>query len=142
MQRFEYAVSVIEVAGRFTVQCRDFPHLGAAGDDLAAALRQADVAIETVFSACLQAGQKLPIPSAPLQGELLIAPTAETMAKAALRVAMRDAGITRVQLAKRLAVDEKEVRRMLDPRCKSKLPRIAQAIGMLGRKLVIRLELA
>jgi len=37
------------------------------------------------------------------------------MAKAALYVAMQDAGITKVQLAKRLGVDAKEVRRLLDP---------------------------
>jgi antitoxin HicB len=37
-------------------------------------------------------------------------------------------------------VDEKEVRRLLDPHYGSKLPRIAQAIGVLGRRLVIGLE--
>ena len=67
---------------------------------------------------------------------------AETMAKAALYVAMKDAGITKVQLAKRLGVDEKEVRRLLDPHYGSKLPRIAQAVEALGRRLVIGLEAA
>ncbi|MBW8832884.1 MAG: hypothetical protein JF606_26535 [Burkholderiales bacterium] len=44
---------------------------------------------------------------------------------------MSEAGITRGQLAKRLGVDEKEVRRLLDPHYGSKLPRIAQAISVL-----------
>ena len=56
--------------------------------------------------------------------------------------AMSEAGITKVQLAKRLGVDEKEVRRLLDPHYGSKLPRIAQAIAALGRRLVIGLEAA
>jgi len=47
--------------------------------------------------------------------------------------AMSEAGITKVQLAKRLGVDEKEVRRLPDTDYHSKLPRIAQAIGVLGR---------
>jgi antitoxin HicB len=62
------------------------------------------------------------------------------MAKAALYVAMREAGISKLQLAKRLDVDEKEVRRLLDPHYGSKLPRIAQAIQVLGQRLVIGLE--
>jgi antitoxin HicB len=37
-------------------------------------------------------------------------------AKAALYLAMREAGISNVQLARKLGCDEKEVRRMLDPR--------------------------
>ena len=62
------------------------------------------------------------------------------MAKAALYVAMREAGINKVQLAKQLGVDEKEVRRLLDPHYGSKLPRIAEAIQLLGKRLVIGLE--
>ena len=45
-------------------------------------------------------------------------------------------------LAKRLGVDEKEVRRLLDSHYGSKLPRIAQAISVLGKRLVIGLEAA
>lgn len=67
---------------------------------------------------------------------------AETQTKAALYVAMQEAGISKVQLAKRLGVDEKEVRRLLDPHYGSKLPRIAQAIALLGKRLVIGLEAA
>jgi antitoxin HicB len=64
------------------------------------------------------------------------------VAKAALYVAMREAGISKVQLARKLGVDEKEIRRLLDPHDGSKLPRIAQAIGALGHRLVIGLETA
>ena len=62
------------------------------------------------------------------------------MAKAALAQAMVEAGITKVELAKRLGVDEKAVRRLLDPHYGSKLQSIAQAIAALGRRLVIGLE--
>jgi antitoxin HicB len=64
------------------------------------------------------------------------------MAKAALYVAMREAHVTNVQLAKQLGVNEKEVRRLLDPHYASKLPRIAQAVAALGKRLVIGLEAA
>ena len=62
------------------------------------------------------------------------------MAKAPLYVAMRQPGISKMQLAKRLGVDEKEIRRLLDPHYGSKLPRIAQAISLLGQRLVVGLE--
>jgi antitoxin HicB len=40
----------------------------------------------------------------------LIAPPVETVAKAALHSTLRGAKITKVQLAKQLGIDEKEVR--------------------------------
>ena len=143
MQQFEYAVSVAHVDGRFSVHCRDFPELVATADDSTAALDQAAAAMAGIFADHMDAGKPLPKPSVPLPGEKLVSPAvAETIAKAALWEAMREAGITKMQLAKRLDVDEKEVRRLLDPRCNSKLPRITQAIKLLGRKLHVRLELA
>jgi antitoxin HicB len=58
-------------------------------------------------------------------------------AKAALYLAMRDSKITRTELARRLMCDEKEVRRMLDPRHATKLATIARALQILGKRLII-----
>ena len=143
MERFEYAVRFAPAdEGGFVVSCRDLPQLVTQGDDLAHALAEASDAMDEVFAAYMLGGLTLPTPSKVRRGERLVSPPAETMAKAALYVAMSEAGITKVQLAKQLGVDEKEVRRMLDPHYGSKLPRIAQAIEALGRRLVIGLEAA
>lgn len=143
MERFEYAVSLTAAEeGGFVVSCRDLPQLVTQGDDRTHALAEAADAMDEVFAAYMQGGLDFPVPSKARKGESLVAPPAETMAKAALYVAMSQAGITKVQLAKRLGVDEKEVRRLLDPHYGSKLPRIAQAINVLGRRLVIGLEAA
>jgi len=140
MERFEYAVSLAAAEeGGFVVACRDLPQLVTQGDDLAHALSEAADAMDEVFASYMQAGLDFPTPSKAHKGESLVAPPAETRAKAALYVAMREAGITKVELAKRLGVDEKEVRRLLDPHYGSKLPRIAQAISLLGRHLVVGL---
>jgi antitoxin HicB len=61
-------------------------------------------------------------------------------AKAALYLAMREARITNVQLARKLGCDEKEVRRMLDPRHPTKLPRIQEALDTFGKRLVVSVE--
>jgi antitoxin HicB len=142
MERFDYAVRLSADDGGFVVTCRDLPSLITEGNDKADALAHAVDALDEVFATYMVEGLVLPPPSEPKRGEYLIAPPAETMAKAALYLAMRDAGVTKVELARRLDVDEKEVRRLLNPHYGSKLPRIAEAIQLLGGRLVIGLETA
>lgn len=141
MERFEYPV-LLKTAeeGGFVVTCRDLPELITQGEDKADALMQAMDAMDEVFATYMLAGLVFPAPSKTRRGEYSVAPPAETMAKAALYIAMSEAGITKVQLAKQMGIDEKEVRRLLDPHYGSKLPRIAQAIQLLGKRLVIGLE--
>ena len=141
MNRFQYPVMLKSSdEGGYVVTCRDLPQLITQGEDRQDALEQAMDAMDEVFAAYMIEGIEFPEPSKARRGEHLVAPPAETMAKAALYIAMRQAGISKMQLAKRLGVDEKEVRRLLDPHYGSKLPRIAQAISLLGQRLVIDLE--
>lgn len=141
MERFEYAVMLTPAdEGGFVVTCRDLPQLVTQGEDVADALSEASDAMDEVFAAYMQGKLAFPAPTKARRGEHRVAPPAETMAKAALYVAMKEAHVTNVQLAKQLGVDEKEVRRLLDPHYASKLPRIAQAVAALGKRLVIGLE--
>ncbi len=141
MKRFQYAVLLTAAdEGGHVVTCRDLPALITQGDDEADALVQAADAMDEVFATLMLESQPLPEPSKLRRRERLVSPPAETMAKAALYVAMRDAGISKTELAERMGIDEKAVRRLLDPHYPSKLPRIAQAVGLLGQQLVIGLE--
>jgi len=143
MERFEYAVH-LEAAedGGFVVTCRDLPALTTQGEDQADALAMAADAMDEVFAIHMDDELPFPPPSQARKGEFMVSPPAETVAKAALHVAMRAASVSKVQLAKRLGVDEKEVRRLLDPHHGSKVPRIAEAVQALGQRLVIGLETA
>ncbi len=141
MNRFEYPVRLTPAdVGGFVLTCRDLPQLVTQGEDKRDALEQAADAMDEVIATYMIDGIEFPAPSKLRRREHLVSPPAETMAKAALYVAMRQAGISKLQLAKRLGVDEKEVRRLLDPHYGSKLPRIAQAISILGQRLVVGLE--
>jgi antitoxin HicB len=141
MNRFQYPVLLTPAdEGGYVATCRDLPELVTQGESIDHALEQAADAMDEVFATYLTEGLDLPPPSKARRREHLVAPPAEAVAKAALYVAMRQAGISKVQLAKRLGVDEKEVRRLLDPHYGSKLPRIAKAISLLGQRLVIGLE--
>ena len=143
MNRFQYPVLLTPAEeGGYVVTCRDLPQLVTQGETVQDALEQASDAMDEVFATYLIDGIDFPAPSKPRRRERLVCPPAETVAKAALFVAMRQAGISKVQLARRLGVDEKEVRRLLDPHYGSKLPRIAKAINLLGQRLVIGVESA
>jgi antitoxin HicB len=143
MERFEYAVRLRSSAeGGHVVTSRDLPALVTQGENRDDALAQAADAMDEVFATIMKLGLGFPAPSKPRRGERLVSPPAETVAKAALYTALRDSNVTKSQLARRLGVDEKEVRRMLDPHYGSKLPRIAEAIAALGGRLVVSLERA
>ena len=115
MDQFQYAVKMAPSdEGGYIVTCRDLPQLVTQGDDESHALAEAADAMDEVFAAYMLRGLALPEPSRLRKEEHWVSPPAETMAKAALYVAMSESGISKVQLAKRLGVDEKEVRRLLD----------------------------
>lgn len=141
MKRFQYPVLLTSAKeGGYVITCRDLPQVITQGEDEQDALAQAADAMDEVFATYMIEGMDFPEPSLARRREHLVAPPAGTTAKAALYVAMRDAGISKTELAKRLGIDEKEVRRLLDPYYGSKLPRIADAVSVLGRRLVIGLE--
>ena len=141
MEHFEYPVLLKRaVEGGYIVTCRDLPALITQGDDKEHALAQAADAMDEVFATLMKLDKPFPVASQTRRGERLVSPPVETVAKAALHSTLRDAKITKVELAKQLGIDEKEVRRLLDPHYHSKLPRIAEAISLLGKRLVISLE--
>ena len=63
-------------------------------------------------------------------------------AKAALAIAFRESGLTRVAFAASLGIDEKAVRRMLDPRHGTSADRIDQALRSLGRRITVHVDAA
>jgi len=143
MDRFEYAVAIKSAPeGGCFVTCRDLPWLVTQGGDRDDALVQAADAMDEVFATLMKLGKDLPVPTTARRGERLVAPPVEAVAKAALYVALRESRISKVELARQLGVDEKEVRRLLDPHYPSKIPRIAEAIALLGKRLVLTLESA
>ena len=129
-----------EEDGQRTVRFVDLPEAITSGEDRQDALRQAADCLEEAIAGRIADGMDLPQPSRPKRGQVLIPLSGSMAAKASLYLALRDAGITRAQLARRLGLDEKEVRRMLNPRHPTKLPRIEQALAALGRRLVVSLE--
>ncbi|MEK7409377.1 MAG: type II toxin-antitoxin system HicB family antitoxin [Acidobacteriota bacterium] len=122
------------------VTFRDVPEAITQGKGEKDALWQAADCLEEAIAGRIADGREIPKPSRAARRERLIPVPAPMAAKAALYLAMREAGIANVELARKLGCDEKEVRRMLDPRHPTKLPRIKEALDALGKRLVVSVQ--
>jgi antitoxin HicB len=139
-REFTYPVTLTrdEVDGGFVVTFDDLPEAITQGETTTEALLEAADALEEAIAGRIRRGDGIPEPSAAADRPVVPVP-AQTAAKAALYLALGETGITRADLADRLGCDEKEVRRLLDPRHPSKLPRIQKALAALGKGLSVRL---
>ena len=126
--------------GVVVITFRDVPEAITQGKGERDALWQAADCLEEAIAGRIDDGREIPKASRSARGERLIPVPAPMAAKAALYLAMKEAGIANVALARKLACDEREVRRMLDPRHPTKLPRIKEALEALGKRLVVSVE--
>ena len=122
------------------VSFRDLPWCHTSGADNAEALAEAEDALEEAIAGCINHNEAIPLPSEPFPGEYLVPVPAEMAAKAALALAFRASGLTRVALARRLGVDDKVVRRMLDPRHRTSVNRLNDALRILGSEAVLEVR--
>jgi len=138
----EYAYRVVltpdDQAGGYVVTCPDFPEVVTQGESRGDSLEQAADAVEEAVAGRLRRGESIPTRASPgdLRDTVHLRPV--MAAKAALTEALRGSGMSQVKLAEALGCDEKEVRRLLDPRHPSKMPRLERALAVLGKALVVR----
>jgi antitoxin HicB len=102
----------------------DFPEVVTQADSVAEALAQGEDALDEAVANRIAMQLDLPLPSPTPAGGYVVAVPANTALKAVLLTAIRELGLSKVQAAAMLGADEKEVRRLLDPRHPSKLTRI------------------
>src|ERR1700691_1032910 len=151
--------------GVLVIAFRDVPEAITQGNGERVSLWQAADCLEEAIAGRIADGLEIPKASRAARGERLIPVPAPMAAKVALYLAMREAGVTnvhwarrlgcdekdvrrmldprrptKVHLARGLGCDEKEVRRMLDPRRPTKLPRIKEALDVFGKRLVVSVE--
>lgn len=128
--------------GGFVVTFVDLPEAITQGDTMEGALREAADCLEEAFANRIVTGLSIPPPSRLEEGQHTVPVAALTAAKAALYIALQEAQISAAELAKRLQCEEKKVRRLLDPRHPSKLPRIEAALAAIGHRLIVSLQSA
>lgn len=140
--QFAYPMVVAQdESGFFLASFPDFPEAVTDARDLPTLLIEATDCLEEAVAARMAEGEPLPVPSETVHGQIhWLAIPAQTAAKAALYVALRESGFSKSELARRLGCDEKQVRRMLDASHSTKLSRIEAALDVLGKRLVVHVE--
>jgi len=144
MEPFVYPVTLTPDTreGGFVVRFADVPEAITQGEAVEDALREAADCLEEAIANRMVMGLPLPSPSPIKKRQYAVPLPAQTAAKAALYIVLQEAKITKAELAKRLQCDEKEVRRLLDPKHPSKLPRIEAALAAVGQRLIVSLQSA
>jgi antitoxin HicB len=119
--------------GRVQVRFPDFPEALTDGADEAEALAEAADCLAEAVAARIADREDLPVPS-PVRRGLYVVPLQPVLAyKAALFTAMRRDGVSKSELARRLGLDEKDVRRLVDPSYRgSKVERLHAALAACG----------
>lgn len=124
----------------FVVTFPDVPEAITEGGDRPEALAEAADALGTALLTYLRQGRALPPagPASPPLRSVTVAP--DVAAKLAVLEAFQAAGLSKSELGRRLDMDEKGVRRILDPMHPTKLPALQAALLAMGRRLVIGVE--
>lgn len=136
---FNYPVKLTkQKEGGYLVRFPDFPEAITQGEDKEDALNEAMDCLEEAIAHRISKKMDIPAPSLRKRCHY-VAPATTFAAKTALYLAMREKKLSNTSLAKKLECDEKEVRRLLDPHYHSKLPRIEEALHILGKRLEVHI---
>jgi antitoxin HicB len=126
--------------GRLLVEFVDLPRVATDGKDEHEAMEEAIDALGSDLSIRLSRREEIPAPSAAKRGQRAVPVPLWLAPKLALYLAMRDEGVSNSDLARRLGVDERVIRRMLDPAHASKPVRIQAALTALGKQMIVEVR--
>jgi antitoxin HicB len=123
--------------GNIVISFPDVPEAVTQGRGQTEARAMAEEALGLVLLAYLERGKPLPKPRAKARNLVDVAVAPDVAAKLAVLESFAAAGISKSELARRIGKDEKEVRRILDPKHPTKLPALTAALRALGKRLVV-----
>ena len=126
--------------GNIVVTFPDVPEVVTQGRGEADARAMAEEALGLALLSYLVRRKPLPKPRAKGRNLVDIAVAPDVAAKLAVLESFAAAGISKSELARRISKDEKEVRRILDPKHPTKLPALTSALRALGKRLVVGVE--
>ena len=123
--------------GNIVVTFPDVPEVVTQGRGEADARTMAEEALGLGLLSYLERGKSLPRQRAKGRDLVDIAVAPDVAAKLAVLESFAAAGISKSELARRIGKDEKEVRRILDPKHPTKLPALTATLRALGKRLVV-----
>jgi antitoxin HicB len=126
--------------GRVLVEFIDLPRVSTDGKDDVEAMEEAIDALGSDLSIRLSRKEDIPAPSAGKRGQRLVPVPLWLAPKLALHLAMSDQQVSNSELARRLGVHERVIRRMLDPEHATKTEKIQAALAALGKHMTVEVR--
>lgn len=126
--------------GRVLVQFIDLPRVATDGKDEREAMEEAMDALGSDLSIRLSRREEIPSPSPLRRGQRLVPVPLWLAPKLALYLALREQRISNSELARRLGVHERVVRRMLDPKHATRPEKIQAALALLGKQMTVEVR--
>ena len=126
--------------GRVLVEFVDLPRVATDGKDRREAFEEAMDALGSDLSIRLSRREEIPVPSRAKRGHRMVPVPLWLAPKLALYVAMRDQQVNNSELARRLGVHERVVRRMMDPQHATKAEKIQAALAVLGKQMTVEVR--
>jgi len=123
--------------GGYVVTFPDVPEAITQGDDDGEALLRAMDVLETALSFYTDAGRDLPQAGKVKIGQCSVRPSALACIKLSIYQTMRDQGVKKSELARRLGWHMPQADRLLDLNHASRLDQAEAALGSLGRSLAV-----
>jgi len=123
----------------FLVRCPQLPIVLSYGENEEAAAAHAVDAIETALASMIDDGEDIPRPDSGTEGVFVALPLQTTL-KVNLYWALRAAGITRAELARRLEWNRESVDRLFRLDHGSRLQQIEAAFEALGRRVDVEVR--
>ena len=127
-----YPITLEDDDGTVLVTSPDFPELTTFGDDREEAIARAVHALEEAISARIHDRKDIPTPS---RGETYAVLPTLTSVKVMLYQGMRDQGVGKAELARRLGWHMPQVDRVLDVQHRSRIDQMDAALGAIGQRL-------
>jgi antitoxin HicB len=126
--------------GWYVVSFPDVPEAVTDGKGMSSAMRNAQEALGIALLTYVDRGLPLPKPRARSLKLVPVAVEPDVGVKLALLDAVRERGLSKTAFAKLIRKDEKEARRILDPRHPTKLVTLVDALRRLGKQLIVGVE--
>ena len=134
---FPATMTLDEDNGGYIVSFRDVPEALTQGDTLEEAVRNASDALDVALAGFIVDGDPLPKPSKICQEDYAVSVPTQTVLKFFLRSSMKSSKLSNVALSKKMGVNEKEVRRIIDPKHNTAIGRLEKALNATGQQPVI-----
>ena len=123
--------------GGFVVTFPDVPEAITGGEHRAEALEMAEDALAAALAGYVHEKRAIPAPGHAADDHELVAVPSVVASKLALYSAMREQGITKVELARRLGISESAVRKLANPDHRSHVGQVERALRAVGRSIRI-----